>query len=218
LAEALAAEEDGTRLELEHTEDPTRARELARIVGPDVVVVDADRPGVRELVSDLVNDPLIEPAPVVAVGTFDQPEAAGGFVELGSSRVLLKPVSPDTLRRTVEGLRDRAARPRPSREPLGEGTVPVLADRIAGELRRGLVDALEGGARATLVRLGEGHDVLAAVWGAVARVRELVTLHSSGGLRFQPTGPEGAVPIAPWGAEERRAGERVRRESRITDG
>jgi DNA-binding response OmpR family regulator len=217
LADALGTTDDDTRIERERTEDPARARELARIVGPDVVVVDADRPGARELVADLARDPLVEPVPVVVVGTFDQPEAAGALVELGAARVLLKPCSPDTLRRTVQELRDRASKPRPTREPLGELTVPVLAERIAGEFKRGLVDALEGASQATQVPLGEGHDVLAAVWGAVARVRELVTLHSGGGLRFQPTGPEGAVPLTPFSTEERRAGERLR-EPRAAEG
>jgi DNA-binding response OmpR family regulator len=217
LADALGTSDDDTRIERERTEDPARARELARIVGPDVVIVDADRPGARELVADLVRDPLVEPVPVVVVGTFDQPEAAGAFVEFGAARVLLKPCSSDTLQRTVHELRDRAQKPRPTREPLGELTVPVLADRIAGEFKRGLVDALEGASQATRVPLGEGHDVLAAVWGAVARVRELVTLHSGGGLRFQPTGPEGAVPITPFSSEERRAGERSR-EPRAAEG
>jgi DNA-binding response OmpR family regulator len=218
LADALTNDADDARIERERTEDPARARELARIVGPDVVVIDADRPNARELVSDLVKDPLVEPAPVVVVGTFDQPEAAGSFVELGAARVLLKPCSPDTLRRTVQELRDRASRPRPSRDPVGDVTVSALSDRIASEFRRGLVDALESGSQATQVSLGEGHDVLAAVWGAVARVRELVTLHSDGGVRFQPTGPEGSVPVQPWSAEERRAGERGSRDVRTVEG
>jgi DNA-binding response OmpR family regulator len=218
LADALATEDDDTRIERDRTEDPARARELARIVGPDVVVIDADRPNARELVGDLVEDPLVEPAPIVVVGTFDQPEAAGAFVELGAARVLLKPCSPDTLRRTVQELRDRAPKPGPTRDPVGEVTVSALAERIAGEFRRGLVDALDGGAQATRVSLGEGHDVLAAVWGAVARVRELVTLHSEGSVRFQPTGPEGGVPLQPWSAEERRAGERGSRETRSGEG
>jgi DNA-binding response OmpR family regulator len=209
LSDALGDEDDERRIERERTEDPARARELARVVGPDVVVVDADRAGARELVAELVRDPLVEPVPIVVVGTFDQPEAAGAFVELGAARVLLKPCTPDTLERTVNELRDRASKPQKPKEPLGNVTVAALADRIAGEFKRGLVDALDG-SPATGVELGEGHDVLAAVWGAVARVRELVTLHSAGGLRFQPTGPEGAVPVAPWSAEERRAGERSR--------
>ena len=135
----------------------------------------------------------------------------------GRRGCFLKPCSPDTLKRTVHELRDRASKPQKPRDPLGNVTVSVLAERIADEFKRGLVDALEG-SPAAQVTLGEGHDVLAAVWGAVARVRELVTLRSGGDLRFQPTGPEGAVPLASWSAEERRAGERGSREARSGEG
>ena len=40
--------------------------------------------------------------------------------------------------------------------------------------------------------------MLAALWGAVARIRDLVTIHSEGDVRFAAKGPEGALPIAPW--------------------
>jgi DNA-binding response OmpR family regulator len=166
----------------------------------------------------MLRDPLIEPLPVVVVGSFDNPESTRTFVDLGADRVLPKPCSPDTLRRTVEELRERATRSRGAREPLGELTVQGLADRIAGEFKRGLVDALESGSPNARVPLGEGNDVLAAVWGAVARVRELVTLRSSGGLRFEASGPEGAVPVAPWGSAERRGGDRGARSAREGEG
>src|SRR5262249_2040563 len=39
---------------------------------------------------------------------------------------------------------------------------------------------------------------LAAVWGAVARIRDWVTIRSEGTVCFRPTGPEGALPLAPW--------------------
>src|SRR6185369_4280397 len=116
--------------------------------------------------------------------------------------------SAETLHRTVVELRALSAEPRAGRDPLGELSVAALADRISLEVRRGLLDAVEPSARGTSVGFGDGTDVLAAVWGAVARVRELVTMRSSGAVRFDPTGPEGALPIAAWSAEERRAGER----------
>jgi DNA-binding response OmpR family regulator/HPt (histidine-containing phosphotransfer) domain-containing protein len=209
LADAIADPEGTPPVECERLSEAARLVELAHIVGPDVVVVDADQEGAREAVRKLLTDELIEPTPVIVVGGFTQPEMAAAFVELGVARVLPKPCSPDTLKRSIDELRERAARPRLVREPLGELSMNALAERIAGEFKRGLVDALEATAPNTRVALGEGHDVLAAVWGAVARVRELVTLRSSGTLRFQHTGPEGGVPIAPWIGGERRAGERA---------
>jgi DNA-binding response OmpR family regulator/HPt (histidine-containing phosphotransfer) domain-containing protein len=218
LAEALSAGAGTAPIESERTDDAERALELAHMIGPDVAVVDGDHPGSRDLITAMLSDPLIEPLPIVVVGSFENPETTRNFVELGADRVLPKPCSPDTLRRTVEELRERVTRPRGSGEPLGDLTVPALAERIAGEFKRGLVDALETGSPNAPVALGEGHDVLAAVWGAVARVRELVTLRSSGGVRFEPSGPEGAVPIVPWGSSERRAGERGVRSAREGSG
>ncbi|HKO53894.1 MAG TPA: response regulator, partial [Polyangiaceae bacterium] len=206
LAEALQAI-PGTHVECECTADSTRAREQARILGPDLAIVDAQLPGARELAEDLLKDLLVEPVPLLVIGDFASPEAASAYLALGA-RVLAKPVSAETLQRTVIELRGLTAEARSGREPLGELSVSALADRIALEVRRGLLDAVAPSARGTSVGFGDGVDVMAAVWGAVARIRELVTLRSSGAVRFDSSGPEGAVPMAAWGTEERRAGER----------
>ncbi|MEO8906026.1 MAG: response regulator [Polyangiaceae bacterium] len=207
LVEAIQAI-PGTHVECERTEDLTRAREQARLFGPDLAIIDADRPGARELVEAFARDPSVEPVPLVVVGDFASPEAASSFIALGAARVLAKPVTPDVLRRTVIELRAQAAEPRQVREPLGDLSVEGLAERISAEVRRGLLEAVEPSSRGMSVGFGDGADVMAAVWGAVARVRELVTLRSSGAVRFDSSGPEGAVPFAAWGNAERRAGER----------
>src|SRR4051812_2448840 len=207
LTEAIQAI-PGTHVECERTEDLTRAREQARIFGPDLVIIDADRSGARELVESLAQDLQVEPVPLLVVGEFSSPEAASAYLALGAARVLAKPLSAEMLQRTVVELRALTTEPRAGREPLGELSVSALADRIALEVRRGLLEAVEPSARGTSVGFGDGVDVMAAVWGAVARVRELVTLRSSGAVRFAASGPEGAVPMAAWGSEERRAGER----------
>jgi len=207
LAEAIQAI-PGTHVECERTEDLARGREQARLFGPDLAVIDVDRSGARELIDTFVNDPQVEPVPLIVIGDFAAPEAAAEFLRLGAARVLSKPVSPETLQRIVVELRALAAEPRAGRDPLGELSVEALTDRIVLELRRGLLDAVEPGARGIGVGFGEGADVMAAVWGAVARVRELVTLRSSGAVRFDTSGPEGAVPMAAWGSDEPRAGNR----------
>jgi CheY-like chemotaxis protein len=207
LADAMQAIPD-THVECERTEDLARAREQAQLFGPDLAIVDADCPGARELVEAFAKDPLVEPVPLVVIGDFARPEAASAYIALGAARVLSKPVSPQALQRTVVELRAIAAQPRAAREPLGELSVEALSARIAAEIRRGLLEAVEPSSRATSVAFGDGADVMGAVWGAIARVRELVTLRSGGAVRFDSGGPEGAVPIAAWSNEERRAGER----------
>ncbi len=210
LAQGLAGDDDDD-IETERTEAPAEARQLARVLGPDVIVIDSDHEGARELVDTLVHDPLVEPVPLVVVGSFDSPESASTYIGLGATRVLPKPASPDALLRTVREVSEQTALGRSVREPIGEVTMDALADRIASEVRRGLIDAVETGGRLRGVPLGEGSDVLAAVWGAVARVRELVTLRSRGLVRFDPGGPEGAIPVAVWNSVERREGQRAGR-------
>lgn len=207
LVEAL--EEEGGLLEVDRTEDRERALEILRASGPDVVVVDADRSDARALVEQLGADALVERVPVLVVGNFPSSSTAAAFVTLGAERVLPKPVSPDVLRRTALELCDHGVRARSEYPPVGEATVEELAERITREFRRGLLDAVESGGATTRVAFGDGSDVLAAVWGAIARVRELVTLRSGGTVRFAPQGPEGAVPVAPWVPDERAAGERI---------
>ena len=216
LAELLQHQAD-FRVECERTEEQVKARELSRVFGPDVVVIDADRKGARELVELFVKDPLVEPIPIVVIGDFASAELSMTFLGLGATRVLPKPVSPDQLRRVLLEVRDHGNPAVHAREPLGELTVNQLVDRITIEIRRGLVDSVEPAARTSSVGFGEGTDVMSAVWGTVARLRELVTLRSEGNVRFEQTGPEGAVPLAPWN-DDRRVGERGRRDARAGEG
>lgn len=216
LADSLMQQGD-LRVECERTEELGKARELSRVFGPDVAVIDADRKGARELVELFVKDPVVEPIPIVVVGDFASNELSTTFIGLGATRVLPKPVSPDLLRRTLLELRDHGSPTVHVREPLGELNVNQLVDRIALEIRRGLVESVDPSARSSSVGFGEGTDVMSAVWGTVARLRELVTLRSDGNVRFEQTGPEGAVPFAPWN-DDRRVGERGSRETRAAEG
>jgi DNA-binding response OmpR family regulator len=195
-------------------EDPAAALALARSAGPDAVIVDADRRGARELVESLHTDELVTPPAIIVVGTFSSSDAASSYFSAGADRVLPKPSSPEALRRALLDVQKAGAQQRAPREPVGELSVEELADRIASEVKRGLTESVELGGQAARISFGDGADVLGAVWGAVARVRELVTLRSGGNVRFMPVGPEGAVPVAPFLGEERRAGERGARSSR----
>jgi DNA-binding response OmpR family regulator len=197
LADALAGDSPEVSIEIERTDNVSAALDLVRALAPDVVVVDADLDGASDLVETLARDALMEPMPIVVVGTWQTPEQAGRWVALGSARALPKPVSPSALRRECGELIKSRARPI-AYVPLGEVTVDTLAVRIAEEVRRGLCESAASQSRSTRVPLGDGAEVLAAVWSAVARVREIVTIKSEGAVRFSANGPEGALPIAPW--------------------
>ncbi|WP_437991232.1 response regulator [Sorangium sp. So ce145] len=221
LAEALdpAGADAGPSFEVERTDDVETAIDLARAFAPDLVLLDADMPGARGLAEALAADPLTDLVPVVAVGRFARPEDAAPYVALGAARALPKPVSPDALRRAaaeaaVAGVRAETARA--VRGPFGAVSLDELGARLADELRRGLCDAAEPRSRGANVDLGDGAEVLAALWGAVARIRDLVTIRSQGDVRFSPNGPEGALPLAPWmSAPSAPEGERSRLHSEI---
>lgn len=200
-ADALAPviADGGADIEVEHTSDTTTALDLARAVAPDVIVLDADRPGARELTIALSADPLTELVPIVVVGRWSKSEEASAYVALGVARALSKPVSPDVLRRAVINVATTVGRARETaRAPIGEVSLDDLAARLADELRHGLEGAAIAAGRGARFDLGEGSEVLAAVWGAVARIRDLVTIQSRGEVRFAPNGPEGALPLASW--------------------
>src|SRR5207237_1112249 len=75
---------------------------------------------------------------------------------------------------------------------------PHLGERLADEVRHALVTSVDSAARGVRVPLGEGTEVLGAIWGAIARIREVITLRADGSVRFPGRGPEGAAMLAPW--------------------
>ena len=206
-------------IEVEHTEEPSNALELARAIAPDVIVVDADLPGAKGLIETLAKGSLTAATPVVAVGTWDSAEQAAPLLAFGVARVLCKPLSPAALRKACIDLASNPAVP--AFERIGQTTLEGLGQRLADELRRGLCDAVDDETRAHLVDLGAGTELVAALWGAIARIRELVSAKTEGRVRFVPTGPEGALPAASWltsgalrtKAERSAPGQEVRRAS-----
>lgn len=207
LADVLRASGE---MDIERCERPSLAHERAQAIGPDAIVVDADRPGAEELLEGLSGAGVLREVPLVVVGTYDQPERASLPIALGASRVLTKPVGPDQLRQTLAEVTERPFVPPLPTEPIGDVSVEELSQRVAEEIRRGLLEAAEPDSIGLTVPFGEGTDVLATVWGAVARIRELTTMRSGGTVRFSPTGPEGAIPWSPWVSTEQSAGRRTR--------
>jgi CheY-like chemotaxis protein len=189
--------------EVERTYDAPNAIDLARALAPDVIVVDAELPAARELIEALTQDPLTEHVPIVVVGRFARPEDAGPYLAYGVAKTLPKPVSPTALRSACKVALSAYTRRESKRDPLGDLRIDELGSRLAEELRRGLCDAAEGKGRSVAIDMGEGTEVLAALWGAVARIRDLVTIKSGGNVRFSAGGPEGALPFAAWQMEGR---------------
>ncbi|MGH7439944.1 MAG: response regulator, partial [Polyangiaceae bacterium] len=202
LADALTEGTGGTGVaarsfECERTEDVSSALGLARAYAPDLAVVDVDIDGTAELVESLLDDPLTEPVPIVVIGSFASSEESARYVALGVSKALSKPATIDTLRGACDEILD-ARDGRTMRITLGEPTVEQLADRLVDELKRALIDAVDKPARGYRVPLGEGTEVVGALWGAIARIQEIVTQRTGGKVQFGGDAPEGAVALAPW--------------------
>jgi DNA-binding response OmpR family regulator len=183
-------------VECERTDDAKTARELARALAPDVLVLDATIEGADGLAEALLEDPLTEPMPIIVVGSLTK-EAASRFLALGVQRTLASPYSGEVLMRTCEEVADQR-HGRTARIPIGDPTVEQLGQRLADEVYRALVMGAAPSSRGEHVQLGEGAEVLAAIWGAIARVREIVTVRTGGSVRFAQQGPEGAMALAPW--------------------
>jgi len=187
-------EDEHRGLECERTDDAQHAIGLARAIAPDVVVIDAQLAQAAELVEALADDPLTEPVPIVVVGKFST-ESAARFTALGVARTLSAPYSGEALRNVCEEAIDQREG-RTMRMSLGEPTIEQLGERLADEVRRAIVGAVDTQSRGKRVALGEGAEVMAAIWGAIARVREVVTTRTGGAVRFAGGGPEGTVALA----------------------
>lgn len=199
IGEALLSEVADARVKFECsvTEDVQAAFDLACKGAPDLIVIDADLdPTAVDLVEALMDDTTTEAVPMLVLGSFPEPGDAARFVAMGVSRTLQKPLSHDQLRRGCEDvLFHREGKS--SQEEIGTPTVAELGERLADEVRKALVESVDGAVRDVNVPLGEGAEVLGALWGAIARVREVVTARTGGAVRFSTQGPLGAIAMAP---------------------
>jgi DNA-binding response OmpR family regulator len=199
LADALT-EEGPIRVrafECERTEDAAAGLQLARAHAPDLVLVDSDHPGGPELVEALLDDPITEPLPIVVIGAFRKPDEEARFIALGVARALTKPVNHDVVRQVCDEILD-GREGRTVRMTLGEPTLEQLAERLSQELKGALLESVDPSARTLRVPLGEGSEVVGALWGAIARVQEIVSQRTKGAIRFGGDAPEGAIALAPW--------------------
>jgi DNA-binding response OmpR family regulator len=171
----------------------------------DLLVIDA-----REGQTDAVRDALrgaLEPLVVVlgdralaqAHGAIavDQVAELGGIVELAKSR------------REVALATTTASSPARSARDLGLDLVD--------ELHRALVDNIDPASAPVAVPLGRDPMITAALWSAIARIRELVSRRTEGRVRFADPGPEGVHALAAEISEEIRTPERRRTEGRASD-
>jgi CheY-like chemotaxis protein len=115
---------------------------------------------------------------------------------MGVAKTVSKPTSREVLRAICEDTLSPDRGTAAAHAVLGEPTLEELGDRLAAEIRAAIVGAADPSARSRRIALGQGTEVLGAVWSAIARVREVVTARSDGHVRFA-SGPAGALTPAP---------------------
>lgn len=177
------------------TPDAQAAFDIVRSTEPDLVLLDADLTAATELVEALMDDPLTEGVPVVVVGSFLENGEAAKYVALGVARTVNKPTTREALRLACEETLEPSRIALPAYRGLGEPTLEELGERLCAELREAIVGHADPAMRSRRIALGQGTEVLGAVWGAIARVREVLTARTGGTIRFAG-GPEGALAAA----------------------
>jgi PleD family two-component response regulator len=198
IAEALLEQPDGERptFGCQVTPDAQTAFDLTRDTQPDLVVLDADVEAATELVEALMDDPTTETIPVVVVGSFLEASEMSKFVALGVTKTVNKPTSREALRSVCEEALVPVKPSVPRVVTLGEPTLEQLGERLANEIKDALLGRMDKSLLAKRIPLGEGTEVLGALWGAIARVREVVTARTDGQVQFAH-GPAGSLPFAP---------------------
>ena len=180
------------RFELVTARDVEEGLRLARSTAPDVVLADLEliEGPALDFMGRLRSDPLTGFVPVVLLLPAGTPE--GAEAEHGADHGVAKPFEGDVLSDLV----GRLAQPGDYRtlDDLGALTSAQVADRVAAEVRRGLVDSVATG-RDTKVAMGNGAEVLAAAWAAVARVRAQIAQRSAGRVTFRDSPTRGGPSL-----------------------
>lgn len=219
LAQALlapTAKRRAARFDVESTADAQAAYELARTLVPDVVVLDSDLDGAAELMEALLDDPLTEPIPIVVIGAFDEPGSEARFVAMGAAKTIGKPTRRDVLRAACEWVLLREAPPRAA-DALAGVSLQELGERLADTVRRALVEGVAPTARSAAVEAAPAAEVYGALWGAIAKIRSVVSDATAGRVRFRADGPEGAIPLCMSAAAEVPDAARARRTRNVDD-
>jgi CheY-like chemotaxis protein len=181
-------------LEVTSVTNPENLRDTCVALGPDILLLDANQGSITLLVDELAQAPELANIAIVVANVPD--DAASRLLELGARFVLPSRATGQQLSRALLQARHVKVERAPTPAPLGEVTLKDLAERLAQELRQGLVDAAPISAHLEHFGLGDGTPIRAALWSALAQIREQIVERSNGRIQFT-AGPEGGVPLAP---------------------
>ena len=171
------------RYELLAASDPEEALRLARSSAPDIVLVGQRAAlGDADFVARLRSDPLTDFVPVVLLHAEGEPVAADVLRDRGIDAAYDRSELERLARRVdrIVGGMEMG----PTGDVVGDATLEEVADRLAQEIHRGIVEAAAAG-RDMKIALGDGSELLAAAWATIARVRAELAERSGGQIRFR---------------------------------
>lgn len=199
---------------------------LVRASSPDAVLVGlgSAREQDARLIRELKEDSWTDSIPILLLhDAVDELVARAAREELDADDILARPVDPAAL---MDRLIDLAgARKVLPPSTLGEMTLEEVAERLASEIRRGLVETADEG-KELKIPIGDGSEVLAAAWAAIAKVRTHLVERAEGKVSFRGDAP-GSPQVVSVGevspsqtadAAESSSARRVQKEEGVLEG
>jgi DNA-binding response OmpR family regulator len=182
IKDTLSAE----RFEVLATDNPEEALRLARSSSPDLVLADSQIVLRAEIdfISRLRGDPLTDLVPVFALIPAGKPYDPAKMREVGVDQVVFKPVDGRALLRAVGVMLGGASKTESALDGFSEGTVDEIVEKLTQELRFGLSESIQAG-KDLKIPVGEGHEILAAAWSAIGRIRAHLSHQSGGAIKFR---------------------------------
>ena len=179
------------RYDVVHAYHTAEAIQIIVKAAPDLVFVASDiaSADAGRFAQDLKKAILGAPPPMVLVYRGEAPKQTAGF-----AAALPWPLAADSVMRTVRELLGDDGAPG-SFARLGTLTLDQLVDKLASELRRGLVDSAFKG-QSDRVAFGGDTEIIAALWAAIGRARAVVVDRTEGRVGFTDLRGQPLVSIA----------------------
>lgn len=172
------------RCEVIRAETTREALRIAKRRAPDVILIgreEASHSG-SDLVTQLRSGRLTADIPIAVIYERGDAMDEHALLEFGADTQIER--TDGVLAQRIAALGTITRRP-PSLERIGDTTLEQLAERLADELHRGIVDAASSG---EAFSVGDGSDLLAATWTAVEEVRAKIAKRSNGRVRYREAG------------------------------
>jgi DNA-binding response OmpR family regulator len=157
------------------------------------IVVDADAPAALEIAEGIADEQ--ESIPTIIVGKFMNRADVAPYIALGFQYILPRPVSFEQIELVLAEATRPASETASFGDDFGAMSVRELAARLGDQLQTELAGMGATQDADTTLALGRAVEIQAAMWGAIARIREVIAARSRGAVNF--TAMLGATHLAP---------------------